>query len=104
MAIFPSPLGSKAKPIRGAGLNRCPFKHPALDEVPTLAAGNEVRMLPGITEVPPEPPHWTMPLNGLPAPGIKEPFRELLGLVVSEKIAGEPPATKAAGSRLYACL
>src|ERR1700722_925630 len=29
MDVLPSPLGSQAKPIRGAGLNKCPFMQPA---------------------------------------------------------------------------
>src|ERR1700719_3974967 len=28
IAVLPSPKGSQAKPMRGAGLNRCPFAQP----------------------------------------------------------------------------
>src|SRR5258705_132961 len=96
MAILPSPFGSNANPMRGAGLKRCPFMHPGFEAPPTLALGK-----PSTGNVPPLPPHWIMPLNGLPDPGTKEPAN-----VVAEPSAsmvGEAPAAKAVGSRLKAC-
>src|ERR1700730_203918 len=45
-AVFPSPLGSQANPIRGAGLNRWPFMQ--LSGTPLVT------------------PHCTTPLNGSP--------------------------------------
>src|SRR5579864_7303756 len=104
MAILPSPLGSNAKPMRGAGLKRCPERQPALEEEPTLADGNADKMDAGIAEVPPDPPHWMKPLNGLPAPATKDPFSGSVGLAVFENTAGALPAMYAAGSRLNACL
>src|SRR5882757_10380465 len=97
MAILPSPLGSHAKPMRGAGLNRWPFKQPALEDPPTVVAGK-----PGTAKVPPFPPHWIMPLRGLPVPGSRAPA---LPVTLPElSIAGEAPATKAVGSKLKALL
>src|SRR5260370_14855574 len=104
MAILPSPLGSNAKPMRGAGLKKCPFRQPAFEEEPTVAAGKAAKTDAGIVEVPPDPPHWTMPLNGLPTPATKDPFTGSARLAVFENTAGEPPATNALGSRLKACL
>src|SRR6266849_7061936 len=63
MAILPSPLGSKAKPMRGARLNRCPLRQPALEEEPMFAVG---KFDPGTKgRFPPGPPHWTKPFSGL---------------------------------------
>src|SRR6266568_5122009 len=53
MAILPSPLGSQAKPIRGAGLKRCPFRQPASVEEPIVAPGNELVTRLGMRELPP---------------------------------------------------
>src|ERR1700682_4473551 len=96
MAILPSPLGSQAKPMRGAGLNKCPFKQPASEDGPTLAAGNAASVGFGIAEVPPGPPHWMIPLNGFPVPAIKDPS-VALPLV---SIVGELAALKALCSKL----
>src|SRR5260370_37834178 len=66
MAILPSPLGSQAKPIRGAGLKRCPFKQPAFEFAPMATVGNRD---PGTSgKVPPFPPHCSKPFRGLPVP------------------------------------
>src|SRR6266850_6710970 len=97
MAILPSPLGSKAKPKRGAGLKRWPFKQPSCEFEAALALGN-----PSTGNVTPGPPHWTMPLKGLPEPGTSEPAN-----VVTEPSAsmvGALPVLNAAGSKLKACL
>src|ERR1700730_16580136 len=95
MAILPSPLGSQAKPRRGAGLNRGAFKHPALADAPIAVVGK-----PGTANVPPLPPHWIMPLRGLPVPGSSAPALPVTVPLTS--IAGEAPATKAVGSKLKA--
>ena len=49
-------------------MKRWPFKQPAKFDGPTVAVGN-----PGAAKVPPLPPHWMMPLNGLPVPGSSAP-------------------------------
>src|SRR3984957_7171119 len=95
MAILPSPLGSQAKPMRGAGLKRWPDKQPAFEDGPTVAAEK-----PGTTKVPPLPPHWIMPLSGLPVPGERAPALPVTVPAVS--ITGEAPPTKALGSKLKA--
>src|ERR1700755_1883275 len=100
MAILPSPLGSHAKPMRGAGLKRGPCKQPALLLAPTVAAGNCVRIGPGMEPVPPLPPHCTMPLKGLPP--VKEPLSGLLGFVGSLKIPGSFAELNADGEKLNA--
>src|ERR1700753_1284381 len=100
IAILPSPFGSHAKPMRGAGLKRCPVKQPALLLAPTVAFGNCVRIGPGIEPVPPLPPHCTMPLKGLPP--VSEPFNGLPGFVGSLKIAGCAAAENALGWKLNA--
>src|SRR5215831_2258436 len=99
MAILPSPLGSNAKPMRGAGLKRCPFRQPASEEAPMLTVGNAEAATRG--KLPPFPPHWTTPLRGL--------------IVPAAFCAREPSALKSAavgalaglnllGSKLKACL
>src|ERR1700682_975504 len=97
MAILPSPLGSNAKPMRGAGLKRCPLRQPAFGEDPTLTFG---KFDPGTRgKVPPAPPHWMKPFSGLavfPAFCIREPSAVLK--------AGSLAVTKALGSKLNACL
>src|SRR5260370_8685267 len=95
MAILPSPLGSNAKPMRGAGLKRCPARQPAFEEDPTLTVGNADPGTKG--RVPPAPPHWTKPFTGLPVP---------------DPMFSHPPplkpgslaAPKALGLKLKACL
>src|SRR6266478_8053286 len=94
IAILPSPLGSKAKPIRGAGLNRCPLRQPSGDEAPTLEGYPGKGVL-----VPPFPPHWTMPFSGFPVPGTRDPS-EAVPLV---SIVGWLAGTNAVGSKLNAC-
>src|ERR1700719_1903363 len=96
MAILPSPLGSNAKPMRGAGLKRCPFRQPAFEEEPTDADGNADPGTYG--KLPPGPPHCTKPSSGLAVPA---PFwaREPSALNV-----GTLAGLKLAGSRLNACL
>src|SRR5258707_13787086 len=63
MAILPSPFGSHANQIRGAGLNRCPFRHPAWLLDPTVASGNELVTRLGLSEAPPEPPPLMIPVK-----------------------------------------
>src|ERR1700746_2550878 len=63
MAIFPSPCGSQANPMRGAGLNKCPFWQPGSEVPAIVAAGNAVKMEPGTKLVPPGPPHCTKTLK-----------------------------------------
>src|SRR5690349_9029270 len=98
MAILPSPLGSNANPIRGAGLNKCPERQPAFEEELILTVG---KLDPGTRgRAPPAPPHWTKPFRGLPvfcAFCTREPSP--LGLN-----AGSWPTTKALGLKLKACL
>src|SRR5579885_1781665 len=69
MANLPLPRGSQANPMRGAGLKRCPLRQPGKEDAPTVAPGKLVSTEAGIAPVPPFPPHWMRPLNGLPAPG-----------------------------------
>src|SRR5712671_3809862 len=97
MAILPSPLGSNANPMRGAGLKRCPFRHPEFEDPPALALGK-----PATGNVPPVPPHWIMPLNGFPEPGTRAPANPVWE--PSTSIVGVLPELKAVGSRLKACL
>src|SRR5262249_29590277 len=99
IAIFPSPFGSHAKPIRGAGLKRSPFKQPSYLLPPTVAPGKAVSTWLGIADVPPGPPHCTMPLNGFPAPGTKAPD---CPVTEPSSITGEPVLEKAVGSKLNA--
>src|SRR6266849_6956038 len=99
IAILPLPLGSKAKPNRGAGLKRCPLRQPAFEEDPMLAVGKSDPDTRG--KVPPGPPHWTTPLSALmvpPAFCANEPS-ELKSAGV-----GALALLKAFGSRLKACL
>src|ERR1700722_316716 len=100
MAILPSPFGSNANPMRGAGLKRWPCKQPALLFAPTVAPGNCVRIGPGIEPVPPFPPHCTTPLKGLPP--TRDPFSGLFGLVGSLEIAGSAAVLNADGAKLNA--
>src|SRR5271167_192716 len=96
MAILPSPFGSNANPIRGAGLKRCPERQPAFDAGPMLTVGNRDPGTRG--KVPPFPPHWTTPFSGLPLPvvvGVKEPSAGLN--------TGALAGLNALGSRLKAC-
>src|ERR1700682_3554681 len=96
MAILPSPLGSNAKPIRGAGLKRCPFRQPAFEEEPTVAVGNAD---PGTTEkLPPGPPHCTKPFSGLAV------FAAFCAREPSELNVGSLSGLKLLGSKLKACL
>src|SRR6266852_2557387 len=83
MAILPSPLGSQAKPIRGAGLNRCPLRQPAGDEAPTLEG------YPGKGVIgPPFPPHWTMPFRGFPVPLTRDPSEAVPLVSMVGRLAG----------------
>src|SRR5215475_4270109 len=111
MAILPSPFGSQAKPMRGAGLKRWPFKQPASLEDPTAAAPKRLDTSAGTKVVPPGPPHWMMPLKGLPL-GLPKPEGSLFGMKAPEdpvtepsrSIVGELAALKAVGSKLKVCL
>src|SRR5438270_13282716 len=69
IAVLPSPFGSNAKPMRGAGLNKCPFRQPSFLEPPTVAFGKAANIVVGMALVPPAPPHWITALNGFPVPG-----------------------------------
>src|SRR5579859_608963 len=101
MAILPSPFGSHANPMRGAGLKRCPFRQPGYLEAPTVAPGNDASTAPGMDDVPPEPPHCTTPLNGLPP--TSEPFSGLLESFGSLKNPGVLAELNCVGSKLNAC-
>src|SRR5690242_21663680 len=101
MAILPSPFGSQANPIRGAGLKRCPGRHPLFLLDPTVARGNEPVTRLGMSDAPPGPPHWMTPLKGLPAPGTRAPS---CPVTEPSSSMGEPPGVKALGSKLKACL
>src|SRR6266581_2258523 len=98
MAILPSPWGSKAKPRRGAGLKRCPFRQPADDEAPTLEGYPETGVL-----GPPGPPHWTMPFSGFPVPGTRAPAIPVV-VPLASSMVGLLAALNAVGSKLKACL
>src|ERR1700687_185668 len=74
--VLASPLGSKAKPIRGAALNRCPFIQP--------------------TGTPPTP-HCTIPLNGSPVPGTIAPAWPVIVPLLSST-CGALAALQAVGS------
>src|SRR6266851_5011333 len=109
-SVLPSlPLVSHAKPMRGAGLKRCPFKQPALEEAPMSTVGNPDVGARG--KFPPFPPHWTTPFSGLPV-GLPNPDGSLFGisapaLCVTEpslSIAGASAAPHCVGSKLNACL
>src|SRR5579859_2349201 len=74
MAVLPLPRGSQANPIRGAGLNRCPFEQPTAETEPTAAAGNAESELGGGTlRTPPVVPQTTRPSSGLPTPETRAP-------------------------------
>ena len=85
--------------MRGAGFHKCPSMQLS-GAVPTVAAGNSARIEGGIVAVPPGPPHCTIPLNGLPAPGISAPEKPVT--LPSTSIAGALAGSNFAGSKLKA--
>src|SRR5580692_6268287 len=95
MAILPSPIGSNANPIRGAGLKRCPERQPAFEDAPMLVVGNNDPGTRG--KVPPFPPHCTTPFSGLPV------FAAFCASEPSALNVGSLAGLNALGSRLNAC-
>src|ERR1700680_3296164 len=91
MEVLPAPHGSQANPIRGAGLNKCPFIQPAAGAAPT--PGNEDLLT----------PHCTMPLNIRGSVG-ETKFR-VLGSIKPPVLGSIPSSLsglKTAGSQLNA--
>src|SRR5260370_8081757 len=98
MGILALRLGSKAKPMGGAGLKRCPLRQPGFGLDPMLTVGNADPDRRG--KFPPAPPHWTMPFSGLavfPAFCTREPEPSVLK-------AGSLAGLNALGSKLKPCL
>src|ERR1700733_13989997 len=95
MAVFPCPVGSQAKPTRGAGLNRCPVEQPTAETDPTAALGN-----PANETGPPGAPQSTRPRNGLPTPGSSAPAFPVIDPSPSNWGAFAIPALYTVGSQL----